>query len=139
MTSGDKAQTVVAVIVGAVLLWLFWHRAAAVASGSPSDFSFPPLPSPAPPPAPINYVINFPPAVNGVTNCPASCSCNGSSGLFSSLEAMLNAEAGKLANVEESYFAFIMGNLPTWFTQNLNNAEGAYLSNTSKSGFLNFG
>ncbi len=129
MNANDKWWTTGAVVVGVIILYFLLHKSGVIVPAAPFTIN---LPGPPAPPPPVNYVVNVP---NGAVNTPQApgtgCSCNGENPLFTSLATMINAEAQRLAQIEESYLSGIEASLPDWFAQNLNNVEGAYLSGAS--------
>ncbi len=133
MTRGEKWGTAAAVVGGVVILYFLLHRSGAIAPGW--TINVPPL---APPimPAPVNYQINLNYPVNA--NPPgsgSSCGCDGSNPLYSSFAALISAATGNYVNIEQSYFNSILASFPAYFAQDLNNVEGARLSESSKAIF----
>ncbi len=133
MTDKDKWLTGGAIVLGGIILYLLLHKAGAIAPGW--GLNFPPF-NPSPIPPPVEYTVNASfPVQAQPSPCQPTCGCSGG-GLFASISDMLTKLTGEQAAIEESYFAGIIASLPPWFSQNLNNVEGAYASGASINAFM---
>lgn len=140
MTRKEKITYTIIGIIVLILLWLAFHKRRPIEVIVENAKA----PDTGPYYLTYNYPTNQLPLVNTDTGVLASqsdpaaalptCGCNSSSAFFKSSRDLTDYFNKQLTGLADAYMENVVGTLPDWFGQYINNTTGASLSWASQRG-----